>query len=112
MNDNTVEINKNESESLLLNCTADANPRPTFLWFYNGVVLGNAPRINVSSEIRSAFRDDIRTIPGALGVTTRVNITNLNERDGGVYVCRARNVIDPRPQRDFRVKVIVGKITL
>ena len=107
LDSNTEVINRNESESVLLECTADANPKPSFLWFHNGALFSGA-----TSEEHKAFREDILTIPGNLSVTTRVSITDLRERDGGVYLCLAGNGIEPFSDREFRVNVIVGKITL
>ena len=107
MNKSTVVINKNESDSVLLECTADGNPGPSFFWFHNGALFSDA-----TSEEHSAFREDILTIPGNLGVTTRVSITDLRARDGGMYLCLAYNEIEPFSDRQFRVNVRVGEITL
>ena len=107
LDSNTVVINKNESESVLLECIADANPKPSFLWFHNGALFSGA-----KSEEHKAFREDILTIPGNLGVTTRVSITDLKKRDGGVYLCLANNEIEPFSDREFRINVRVGEVTL
>ena len=89
----------NESDTLVLNCTADGIPRPTIIWSFRSasVDVGLRPRTSENKTIEVAFRSAITTVPGDRGYTSTLIITNvLNSADEGDYVCSADNGVGSR----------------
>ena len=83
-----LTISRVEGESVTFKCTANAIPIPRIVW------IANSHLVDTFLNDRYSLREEIfegvyhrLDVPDA--ICSQLNITILNERDSGDYVCRA-----------------------
>ena len=81
------ELERKETSSVMLQCTANGLPRPSIQWLRNGaILLGDEANLVVTSEsIESDNGDSI------LNRTSVLQISKLQLSDDAEYACRAVN---------------------
>ena len=87
-------IKLNESDTLILNCSADGIPRPTIVWFSDSssIDIGLRPRTNENKTIVPSFRPSIATVPVDNGYMSTLIINDvLKSTEQGEFVCVASN---------------------
>ena len=81
-----LDISKNSTQTLQLNCSAVGIPLPNIVWLYNGLLLINTSRVSILNIPVSMGANEVLLTDYSV-----LAITNLRETDGGNYVCRADN---------------------
>jgi hypothetical protein len=80
----TVHVNKDQDDSLLIECVADGIPLPSMAWYKDRRAIINNDRITIMTlnvSVSSACRH------GVPAVRSILHITSLKQPDDGMYLC-------------------------
>ena len=83
-----LTISRVEEQSVTFECTANAIPIPRIVWIANGRLVDTSLNDRYTQK-EEVFEDVYQRPEVPNAIRSSLNITMLNERDSGDYVCRA-----------------------